>query len=256
MNMSEKAIDYTELPEGIIRSLNVTYELNRDAQFVYDTKKYRSSIILSTYSIEESNRCAQLLIAYTNFESLSEKELSDMHNHKTKNTKVLNNVLKSFLNPEKRAECDVIRKEIYKLAGVTSKEKIATYDEDIKNIKNMKNLYGALHKLRILCLYTHWSKQKKKWYDMQIYSNNEIHHLSALMIFLSNMEISSIAHQIKYSELYDISVRNDNNLEKLIQSISISSMSDLTTNDFDSLFTIGNLDIIKLIEKLCDYVGK
>ena len=91
---------------------------------------------------------------------------------------------------------------------------------------------------------------------MQIYSNNEIHHLSALMIFLSNTEISSIAHQIKYSELYDISVRNDNNLEKLIQSISISSMSDLTTNDFNSLFTIGNLDIIKLIEKLCDYVGK
>ena len=36
--MSEKAIDCVELPEGIIRSLNVTYELNRDAQFVYDKK--------------------------------------------------------------------------------------------------------------------------------------------------------------------------------------------------------------------------
>ena len=254
MNVSEKAVDYVDLPEGIIRSLNVTYELNRDAQFMYDTNKYRSSIILSTYSIEESNRCVQLLLAYTNYESLSEKELFDMHNHKTKNTKILNNVLKLFLNPEKRAECDVTRKKIYKLAGVTSKQKIATYDEDIENIKNMKNLYGALHKLRILCLYTHWNKQKKKWYDMQIYSDGEIHHLSALMIFLSNMEISSIAHQIKCSKLYDIAVRNDNNLEKCIQSIPTSSMFDFVTNDFGSLYTIGNLEIIELIERLYDYM--
>ena len=253
MNMSEKAIDYAELPEGIIRSLNVTYELNRDAQFVYDTKKYRSSIILSTYSIEESNRCMQLLISYTKYESLSEKELSDMHNHKTKNTKVLDNLLKSLLDPKKRAEFDMTRKNLYKFAGVTSEQKIATYEKDVQNIKNMKNLYGALHKLRILCLYTHWSK-KKKWYDMQIYSDDEIHHLSALMIFLSNMEISSIADQIKCSRLYEIAVRGDDHLEKRIQSILTSSMSDLVTNDFDSLNDLGNLEIIKLIERLYDYM--
>ena len=253
--MSEKAIDCVELPEGIIRSLNVTYELNRDAQFVYDIKKYRSSIILSTYSIEESNRCAYLLKSYHNSESLSKKELSDMHNHKTKNTKAINNLLKSLLDPEKRDECDMNRKNLYKFAGVASEQKIATYEKDVQNIKNMKNLYSALHKLRTLCLYTHWSKQKKKWYDMQIYSDDEIHYLSAFMIFLSNMEISSIADQIKRSTLYYIAVGNDSNLENRIQSIPPLLLSDLITNDFDSLCIMGDLKIIKLIEKLCHYMG-
>ena len=256
MNMCEKAIDYVKLPEGIIRSLNVTYELNRDAQFVYEAKKYRSSIILSTYSIEESNRCAQLLTSYRDSKPLFKKELSDMHNHKTKNTKAINNLLESLLDPEKRDECDVNRKNLYKLAGVPSGQKIAPYEKDVQNIKNMKNLYSELHKLRTLCLYTHWSKQKKKWYDMQIYSNDEIHYLSAYMIFLSNMEISSIADQIKCSMLYDIAVRNDNNLEKRIRSIPPFLMSDLITNDFDSLCIMGDLKILKLIKKLCQYVDK
>ena len=227
--MSDDEIPHKYLMTGMNHCHDTARELYRSARFLYDNEKYRTSIILSTHAIEESNKFHNMFFPQLVLKPFSKKNWKDMHNHKIKNSKPFNDYLKKYENLDDRNTMNKKFELIAKIFPDLTDALSPITDEDIFKTKKIKNITDSLHKLKMYCLYTDWDNSKKTWFDIKIYSEFEIKRLS---IFLLNTSIS-------YLKLSSILLKSNDEFNVSLKRIPDSSLK--------------KLDIVKLFERLNNY---
>ena len=187
--MQDDEIPHKHLMTGMKCCYDTARELYHSARFLYDNEKYRTSIILSAHAIEESSKFHNMITPLLSSKPLSKKDWKDMHNHKIKNSKQFDEYLNKYKNLDDRntmnKNYELITKAFPDLLGAAPQ----ITDEDISNTEEIRNITDLLHKLKMYCLYTDWDNNKKKWFNIKIYSESEIKKLS---IFLLNMSITHL----------------------------------------------------------------
>ena len=227
--MQNDEIPHKHLMAGMKCCHDTARELYHSARFLYDNEKYRASIILSAHAIEESSKSHNMIIPLLFSKPLSKKDWKDMHNHKIKNSKQFDEYLNKYKNLDDR---NTMNKNFELITKASTKSGNATpqiTDEDISNIKEIKNITDLLHKLKMYCLYTDWDNNEKKWFDIKIYSESEIKSLS---IFLLNMSITHL-------NLSSLLLKPNDEFTVNLKIIPDSSLK--------------QLDVMKLFEQLNNY---
>lgn len=225
----EELIDLAHVGLGIYEGLEKSKKIFSDGKFLFEKKRFQSSIPLFVISIEEALKAHELSIKFRKYQGVTKKEWNKLLDHKHKLVHTKEFVISNLEQMDEKT-----------LENVKKETNTENYDINISqmitSMKSQINIDSNLQSLREKCYYTDWDYQNSQWDNFDKIDQDKQEDLAFYVMKRAEDELTQLHFGIEFA----INVlRRDG--KKLVN---------LSYPKYDELREIKNYESSKLIHKL------
>jgi len=177
-------IPNNKIKDGMVIAKNHAEYFLKMAKDMHEMEDYQLSIPLSVLVFEESSKTYQLDTSRKEGKIISSEEWKDLRDHDFKLTHTDKEVKKD-LESESELQTQA-RRLILQSAGL--KDVVTGRDQAIKIKEKSIEVQARFSKVKEICFYANWNKNKNKWDDLNKIPKSSLKLISLFMMYLAEHE--------------------------------------------------------------------
>lgn len=178
---NDALIPNNKIKDGMIIAKNHAEYFLKMAKDLHEMEDYQLSIPLSVLVFEESSKTYQFDTSRKEGKNISSEEWKDLRDHNFKLTHTDKQVKK---NLESESELETQARRLI-LQSVGLKDVVSDRDQAIKIKEKSIEIQARFSKVKEICFYTNWNKNKNKWDDFNKIPKSSQKSISLFMIYLA-----------------------------------------------------------------------
>lgn len=187
-----KYIDWPHVGAGIFEALGKSEKIFDDAKFLFDNKKYHSSIPFFINSIEESLKAHEFSIKFRKHQTISKDEWNKLLDHKHKLVHIKEFILENLEKMDEKTS-EEIKKE-------TGNEDVNVNLEQMKKLmKTQMNIASHLQSLKEKCMYTDWDEKNGEWDNFDKMDESKQEDLAFYLMKKAEEELTQLHFGLEFA---------------------------------------------------------